>query len=272
MKKYILALSTIAILSCCAEKKEKPILNKKQFESMLIDIHLADGTLSAENVYRSGRNYRPSYYYNSVFKKYNITPLQWDSCVAYYAANTLEFTKTYDKIIDSLNRLETQYRIKIKKAKLEQDTVNLWTRKTAWKVPQDGNPSFYFSIPVSEKGIYTITADVKVYPDDQNESPKIEAYFWKRDSLGNIKKAEFPTIMLSKDGAFRTYRIELEYPDSTYTFLRGNLFATKNNFSQFTQHYEIKHIQIFNPAIKADTTFTKQDEVKRAKLEALELR
>ncbi len=276
MKNYILALLTFTLLSCGGDNKGKPILDKQQFKHMLIDIHLADGTLSAENVYRTGKNYRPSYYYNSVFKKYNITPQQWDSCVAYYAKNTAEFTKMYDKVIDSLNRLETQYRIKIKEAKMEQDTVNLWTKKTAWRIPQDGNPNFYFSIPVNKKGIYTITADIKVYANDQNREPKVEAYFWKRDSLGKVKKVEFTPALITKDSTFKTYKIQLEYPDSTYQFLKGNLFAVNNRFTQFTQHYEIKNIKIYNPEIKPDTTDLKLNTKKldddRRVLEKFELR
>ncbi len=276
MKKYILALLTIIMLSCGSEKKHKPVLDKQQFKHMLIDIHLADGTLSAENVYRTGKNYRPSYYYNSVFKKYNITPQQWDSCVAYYAENTAGFTEMYDKIIDSLNRLETQYRIKIKEAEMEQDTVNLWTKKTAWKIPQDGSPSFYFSIPVNKKGIYTITADIKVYADDQNREPKVEAYFWKRDSLGKVQKAAFTPALITKDSIFKTYKIQLEYPDSTYQFLKGNLFGTNNKFTLFTQHYEIKNIKIYNPEIKPDTTDlkinTKKSDAERRELENLKFR
>lgn len=254
MKRYMLLLLIIGLFSCDNNQKNKPVLNRKQFMNMLLDIHLADGTLAAENIYRSGENYRPSYYYNSLYKKYKITQPQWDSCVAYYAKNTEDFTKIYDKIIDSLNRLETKYRIRIKEAKMEQDTVNLWTRKRNWRIPRDGSPDFYFSIPVSQKGIYTITASVKIYDNDQNKEPKMEAYFWKMDSLGVVKKVDFTPVLLQKDSVFKTYKLQLEYPDSTYKFLRGNLFATNNKFSQFTQHYEIRNIKIYNPEIKPDTT------------------
>ncbi len=278
MKKYISALIIVAItlLSCDDNKKNKPALNKKQFFDMLIAIHLADGTLAADDVYSSSKNYRPSYYYNSVFEKYNITPQMWDSCVAYYAKNTTEFTKMYDRVIDSLNRLETQYRIKIKEAKLEQDTINLWTRKTAWKIPQDGNPDFRFSIPVSKKGIYTISADIKVYGNDRNREPRIEAHFWKRDSLGEEVKVEFSPAKILKDSVFRTYTIQLEYPDSTYKYLRGNLFATNNKFTELTKHYEIRNIKIYNPEIKTDTTDlkpinTKKIEIQKQGVENLEM-
>ncbi len=254
MKKYLIILITITLLSCNNETKEKPALTPKEFENMLFDIHLADGILSAENIYRTGKLYRPSYYYNSIFEKYNITSEKWDSCVDYYSQNTIAYTQMYDKVIDSLNRLETQYRIKIKEAELEQDTINLWTQKTAWKIPQDGCPNLTFAIPVSKKGIYTITATIKRYPNDQNIDPRIEAYFWKKDSLGNVKKVEFSPAPIVRDSIFRTYTIQLEYPDSTYTYLRGNLFSTNNKFVDFTEHYEIKNIKIYNPEMKVDTT------------------
>ncbi|PKQ64649.1 hypothetical protein BZG01_14040 [Labilibaculum manganireducens] len=241
------------LISCKENNKNTPQLNEDQFTKMLIDIHIIDGTLESQNIYRSGDNYRPSYYYNSIFQKYNITRDQFDSCVSYYSNNTKRFTQIYDVIIDSLNRLETQYRIEVKNKKLEQDTVNLWTKKQDWRVPEKDKNQVDFAIPIKEKGIYTIKASIKIFKDDQTDQPKLEAYFWKQDSLGEEHKVSFMPRPIAKEMKFNTYELSLSYPDSSYTELRGNLFAGENDLVEFTQHFEIKDIIIFNPQIRPDS-------------------
>ncbi|PKQ62836.1 hypothetical protein BZG02_11620 [Labilibaculum filiforme] len=240
-------------VSCKENKNNKPKLNKDQFINMLIDIHIIDGTLDAQNIYRSGDNFRPSYYYNSIFQKYDITREQFDSCVAFYSNDTKNFTQIYDVIIDSLNRLETKYRIEVKNKKLEQDTVNLWAKKQHWIITAKDKNKVDFAIPISQKGIYTIKTSIKIFEDDQTDNPKIEAYFWKKDTLGDEHKISFMPQPITKDSKLNTYEISLTYPDSSYTELRGNLFAGENDLVEFTQHFEIKDILIFNPEIRPDS-------------------
>jgi len=179
--------------------------------------------------------------------------------MSYYSSNTKEFTKMYDQIIDSLNRLETKFRIEVKNAKLEQDTVNLWTRKKHWRVPVKDKNTLDFAIPIKEKGIYTVRASIKIFKDDQTDNPRMEAYYWKQDSLGKTVKIPFDTVFIAKNMKFNSYEMQLEYPDTTYTQIRGNLFAGENDLVEFTQHFEIKDIMIFNPLIKPDTTELKKE-------------
>lgn len=265
MNKFLLIIS-IALLVCfssCNDKKEAPKLNENQFIKLLIDIHIADGTLSAQN------NQRPSYYYNSIYEKYNLTPVEFDSCISYYAANTKNFTKIYDVVIDSLNRLETKYRIDIKNAKLEQDTVNLWKKKDHWIVPKNGKPRFNFIIPVNQKGIYTISARIKISEKDQSENTKMTAYFWKKDTINGPQEVHFEPLEIIKDSIFKTYSIQLEYPDTTYTELRGSVLDWDNDLPQFTQEYEIKDIMIYNPEIKPDSIELEKEIQKHLNHEAL---
>ena len=253
---------------------------------MLIDIHIADGTLITQNIYFLSINNRPSYYYNSVYKKYDILPTEFNACLMYYADNVNKFIKIYDKVIDSLNRLETKYHVEIKKTKLtqdslnlwegkcflgiskavkpdwsfkipyakpEQDTINLWKKKDHWIVTKDTIPDLSFKIPIKTPGIYTITADIRISKEGWAEKPKMQAYFWKKDPLNGSQKVHFESKIIDTDSIFKTYTIQLEYPDAIYTELRGKLFSLENNHDFFTQTCEIKNIKIFNPAIKLDT-------------------
>lgn len=111
------------------KEEEKTYLSKDDFTRMLFDIHLTDGILTTKNIVSRGKEYKPSFYYNSIYKKYNITPSQFDSCVAFYTQNSALYEKIYEKVIDSLNRMETQYRMALKDSLVVRDTVNLWKGK-----------------------------------------------------------------------------------------------------------------------------------------------
>ena len=240
-------------ISCKKDKRNAPQLNEDQFTNMLIDVHIIEGTLSTQNIFRSNNNFRPSYYYNSVYEKYNITRAQFDSCISYYSFDTNNFTRIYDVVIDSLNHLETQYRREIKNKRIEQDTVNLWNKKQHWRVPGRDKNNIEFAIPINQKGIYTVKASIKIFKDDQTDEPKLEAYFWKKDSLGKEHKISFMPIAITKDMKFNIYESKMEYPDSNYTELRGNLFTGENDIVEFTQHFEIKDIMVYNPQIRPDS-------------------
>jgi hypothetical protein len=82
----------------------------------------------------------------------------------------------------------------------------------------------------------------------------MEAYFWKKDTVNGPQKIPFDTKIIERDSMFQNYTIQLEYQDTNYTELRGNVFNWDNKSINFTQEYEIKNIIIFNPEIKPDTT------------------
>ncbi len=269
---FCICIGFTFLISCNDNNKNQPKLDQQQFTNMLIDIHIVDGTLSSKNIYRTGKNYRPSYYYNSIYKKYDLTRNQFDSCVAFYSNNTKNFTVLYDKVIDSLNRLETKYRIQVKNDRMERDTVNLWNKKAHWRVPKRDKNTLDFAIPISQKGLYTISALIKIFNDDQTDKPKIEAYFWKKDSLGEEFKVSFMPLPIIKEMKFKKYEAQMEYPDSTYTELRGNLFAGENDLTEFTQHFEVKDIMIFNPQIRPDSVLIIKELEEKEKMELQRLR
>ncbi|MGZ2370953.1 DUF4296 domain-containing protein [Ancylomarina sp. YFZ004] len=248
----ILLLATLLLFSCSKEE-EKTYLSKDDFTRILFDIHLTDGVLTSKNIVSRGKEYRPSFYYNSIYKKYNISPAQFDSCVSFYAQNSDLYDKIYERVIDSLNRMETQFRIALKDSLVVRDTVNLWKGRRHLFLARGRLEDLSFSIPVTETGIYTIRATVKRFKDDQSEKPFLKAYFLKEDSLKQSERLHFDSIPIDRSEDFVKYETQLEYSDSTFKELRGSIIAWSNLDSNFTQHIELKDIMIFNPQIKRDS-------------------
>ncbi|RZT92348.1 uncharacterized protein DUF4296 [Ancylomarina subtilis] len=252
-KQFIFLLFAMILIFSCSPKEEKTYLSKDDFTHILFDIHLADGVLSTKNIVTRGKEYRPSYYYNSIYKKYNITPEQFDSCVSFYAQNSALYEKIYEKVIDSLNRLETQFRIALKDSLVVRDTVNLWKGRRRILLARGRHHDLNFSIPISEMGIYTVRAKVKRFKDDRSWNPLLKAYFWKEDSTKQGERIYFDSIPIDYSDKFVQYETQLERPDSSYTELRGRIIACNNPDSNFTQHMDLRDIMIFNPQIKRDS-------------------
>jgi len=252
-KLSIFLLFVTLFLSSCSKEEEKTYLSKDDFTRILFDIHLTDGVLTSKNIVTRGKEYRPSFYYNSIYKKYDITPAQFDSCVSFYSQKSDLYEKIYERVIDSLNRMETQFRIALKDSLVVRDTVNLWKGRRRVSLARGRHKDLSFSIPVTETGIYTVRASVKRFKDDQSEKPFLTAYFWKTDSLKQDKRIYFDSIPIDRSEEFVRYETQLEYSDSTFTELRGSIIAWSNLDSNFTQRIELKDIMIFNPQIKRDS-------------------
>ncbi|WP_372640528.1 DUF4296 domain-containing protein [Ancylomarina sp.] len=252
-KQLIFLLLATLLLISCAKKEEKTYLSKDDFTRILFDIHLTDGVLTSKNIVTRGKEYRPSFYYNSIYKKYNITPDQFDSCVSFYTQNSALYEKIYEKVIDSLNRMETQFRITLKDSLVVRDTVNLWKGRRNVFLGRGHREDLSFLIPVTEMGIYTVRAKVKRFKDDQSMNPFLKAYFWKEDSLKKGERIYFDSIPIEHSDDFVRYETQLEYTDSTFKELRGSIIVWSNVDSNFTQHIQLKDIMIFNPQIKRDS-------------------
>ncbi len=241
------------IVISCNKKKGKTYLSKDDFTQILFDIHLTDGTLTTKKITRKGKEYRPNFYYNSIYEKYNITADQLDSTIVFYSQNTALYEKIYTKIIDSLNRMETRVRIALRDSIIANDTVNLWKGKNRIFLHRQSKEDLSFSIPITEAGTYTVRAKIRRFKDDKSEKPFLDAYFWKEDSLNEGERIYFDSIPIDYSSDFINYETQLEYPDSTFKELRGNIITWTNVDSTFTQRMDIKDIMIFNPLIKRDS-------------------
>lgn len=236
--------------ACNSSTKEQQTISEEKFIQILIDIHLADASMTTQNIYSRRNDYKPSHYYNSIYQKHGISRTGFDSLINYYSQNNADFDRIYEIVIDSLNRLETQLKIQSKNAHLRKDTVNLWTGKNEWKFNKEEARDLKFNIPVKEKGFYTVYAEVKINKEDESLDPQIQAYFWKPNKTKEGESLQFEPIELIKDGKFHSYETKLEFTDSTFTHLRGNFLYRSNSDNEFNQNIEIRKIKIYNPQIQ----------------------
>jgi len=263
MRQYIFTFFiSLLLFSSCKNKNEKPdFISEDKFINMLIDIHITDANMSENNIYRSGNNYRPSYYYNSIYSKYNIDNKQFDSIIGYYTSNLKQLEFIYEQVIDSLNKLETKLKIDLAQQKQILDTVNLWDRKilpvkilTKDSLNKD---TLSYIIPINNiKGLYTIKAKYKLFNDDSSENTYLNAFFVKYDKDSLEHRIKFDSIFYLRDTSFTDIKLQLELSDSTYSSIKINFYNTISKKGEYSRHFDIKDVLIYNPKIK-DTLSTK---------------
>ena len=183
------------MIYACGQKSEK-ILQPEEFKAIVKDMHIADGVAVASNHTTKLKSDTSKNIYSYILKKHGASRTQFENSIEYYAENTTKYTEIYEEIIAELQAEEDSIRIPYKKRKeVKKDSTNLWNKKQRWHLPQEGktNPISY-KLKTSEHGIYTLSANIKLYTDDGSVSQrmtimvKYEDGTKEENSVGNIKK------------------------------------------------------------------------------------
>ncbi|HNV52492.1 MAG TPA: hypothetical protein PKM28_06350, partial [Tenuifilaceae bacterium] len=103
---------------------------------------------------------------------------------------------------------------------------NLWPHKTKWDMTIDhtNNPSLSFSIPVIGKGIYTVSFDAQIFPQDKSEETRTYLYFYYDDKSQTGNRSNVISEYYVKDSTSRSFKYKLELTDSLVTHLNGALY------------------------------------------------
>lgn len=211
IKKYLLLtvlLFMLGLLNGCGRKDVA--LNKDQFTALLMDMHRVDGTLAVERG-RAGNNELKNYaYYNDIFKKYGITRAEFDSCMYYYSAQTVLFSKMYDVIIDSLNRQLTAVDKVLNELKAK-DSVNYFP--VADTLVLDSVYTVYIDSIVP--GLYKFNTTVRFDSASNNRNRRIASFFVSADGEDTL---HVRNLTVSVDTIKRNYNWS-QYADSVYSRL-----------------------------------------------------
>ena len=111
MQKYLFgAICLILILSCGKSDKNTipaDVLNKEQMESILYDMHLAEGIVGYEVRSSDSNARRVLGYYEQIYKKNNITKAQFNTSYQFYIQHPVMLDSIYSNIITKLSEHES---------------------------------------------------------------------------------------------------------------------------------------------------------------------
>lgn len=237
--------SVLLIFIACSQKKVP--LDRQQFTALLIDMHVADGTLAQTKGY-SAENEKKNYaYYNSVFRKYGIDRAEFDSCMRYYSAQTALFSKLYDVVIDSLNKRLTDKNRVLNELR-SRDSVNYFPRLDTI-VLDTAHPVFIIVVDSLQAGLYRFATTIKFDTLDKGKNNRITAFFLTPDDKDTLYVRE---VKVLSDTLQHLYNWS-QYIDSSYNRLVVKMVDTDKSKKQHFRKGRIWGTTLYRPYISSKT-------------------
>ncbi len=240
LKIFIIIFLYIFTFSSCNNSRNAPnnIISREKFTKILIEIHKTDALLNVIGVMDNKLSKPDSMsYYNKIFQEYGITRQQFYYTFNYYIENMADFMEIQQVVIDSLknefNRIDSLERLSL----AQQD---LWTLKRTWNLPTDGvTNSIPFKIIMQKKGNYTITAEIKSYPDDLSKDLSITIGVYYADTTEDVKTQKITV----KDVQWHQYTLQVSTnPNKELLYISGEVLAHSQQTTYM--HVQVKDIML----------------------------
>ena len=245
MNRIVFCLSLFIFLFSCNNEEVKTI-PEEDFINILVDLNIADAALE-KSEHRKFHHYDSVIYQEYIFNKYGYTRQEFDTTLSLYVRDLEKIRIIYDKVTEILQQKNTEISENVTGVPERKQRINIWRGQKNYELPRDGEiENINFNIPLKGTGKYTLSADIKLYPDDQSENPRIHVYFYKAVELNKSGQRQyFKTVSLEKDGSFNNYSITEELNDTIYTHIRGQILGHTNiGKSAWKKHAEVKNISL----------------------------
>lgn len=103
----LVAVGAFCLASCKPDRSKAPI-KKKDMVALLVDVHLAQATMSRQTTIPPDALQKDRYY-KQVLDKHGVSEERFDSAVAWYARHALAYKQVYQAVSDTLVKRRQQY-------------------------------------------------------------------------------------------------------------------------------------------------------------------
>jgi hypothetical protein len=242
-----LALLSLALFSCESRRSRmdhKNLIPEDELVSILTDTYLANGLLGMPKIYSRYSQLDSVSTYNYVVEQHGYSKEAMDKTIRYYfIKKPKKLIRIYDRALGKLSEMESLVQKEI--ARTKAHVSSLWTGQDSWSFPDpSGSDSTLFDLKLNKAGLYTLTAIVTLFPDDQTLNPRIEAYSCNADSLETGKRNHLKPVYYFKDGKPHKYTLLLNVPLKTTLHVRGNFYEFDNNPDDWEKHLNINNISL----------------------------
>jgi DNA-binding transcriptional ArsR family regulator len=241
----VVVVITISLMSLSCKPRNKYIMNEKKLTTLLVDLHLAEAIgMQTQRGILNEYTIDSASLYTSVFNKHGVTRAMLDSTMYYYSLKPERLQKVINNVIAELKHREEDIELKMK----EEDSISsevIWKSDSVYVFPQRGSDRIEIDVPLKGTGIYTVTASVKLLPDDMSLDPRMTLYFYKFDGTPVGKRMHFPGVRyLSRNGEPRVYRAVKELDSLDYTHIRGTIANYSNEDTLFRRNMVVSEIKV----------------------------
>lgn len=159
-KAYILILVFSLLLTACHRKQPKDVISDAKMESILYDIHIANGMAKQQS---DSSEFYSCFYYQEVLKNHHISEKDFEKSLLWYSQHTASLYKIYEKINTRLEHESMSLGVVTSDAHYyaslteNGDTANIW----------QGN-RFYLLSPmgINNRMSFSVNADSTHYEND----------------------------------------------------------------------------------------------------------
>lgn len=83
------------------------VIPPDQMVDILVDIHVADGTMAIKKFNVKKHVYQIEGYYQHIYDKHGYSRVLIDSAIGYYTQHPHEYDKIYDEVLEKLSKIES---------------------------------------------------------------------------------------------------------------------------------------------------------------------
>jgi hypothetical protein len=243
MKNIFWGIILLVTLFSCSLKKQD-IIPQRKMPPIIVDIHIANGIMSTNQLFNLEYELDSIKIYSWVFDKHGITKKQFDSSLVYYTRQPDALNKIYDKVIARLSKIQDEISSAEEKEATEKTNI-VWQDKKTYRFPADGpTDKLPLDVPITKPGTYTISAKIQIRKIDQSLNPRITAYFWYDDGSDAGRKEYFGTVMLKKDNEIRIYSCSKKINSEKFTRIKGYILNHDNTNPNFVKHAIVSDLMI----------------------------
>ena len=167
----LIALMALIVLTSLTGCRPKGILSQQEMQSLLYDMHRADGILQ-ESGLGYGHDEALGKYYEQVLEKHGLTQEQFDSSLVWYTKNPKRFEHIYPKVITWLQADVDQ--LKHYQA-LENGRLNITEQQSVAYLDSCTQVAVYgYSLPESGYGVLKNRENTQKYEKNDEKFVYVE--------------------------------------------------------------------------------------------------
>ena len=93
-------------LTACSDSYKTPdnLIDADKMTNIIYDIHVGDAVIANHQRIYSKHKAKPKAYYESIYKKYNITREQYDASLEYFSRHPEILEKIYNEITEKIEQ------------------------------------------------------------------------------------------------------------------------------------------------------------------------
>lgn len=103
MKRFASLFLLVSLMWACSPDSSRPILDEKKMADILVDQYLIQSVIVQRG---APLEERPTYYYNHILEKHQVTEAEFDSAVVWYTSHMDVYERVYEDVMNRLRNLE----------------------------------------------------------------------------------------------------------------------------------------------------------------------